>query len=276
MEVAKNMGLRIGLLGMPDNSATRVLLLELHRLGRRPDIVILLEPDINTQWRRLKRKLRAGGLLATASRIAYALSTRMFGNQGQQNSEVVPWPPEIHYVRNFNNKKCRWLIRNADLDILLLSTDSMIGRRTFSLPRYGTLNAHPGWIPAYRGLGSMLCMARDGIAPAISVHLVDEGVDTGPLILRKTIDPVVVERGDEAEHIYFIEQARMFVRVIDMIEQGKASPIDTFLEQSNMTRGIQAKEARTIQAKVRSRQHDLQSMEDRHSQSGSALEPITE
>jgi folate-dependent phosphoribosylglycinamide formyltransferase PurN len=53
-----------------------------------------------------------------------------------------------------------------------------------------TLNLHPALLPAYRGPALSLAMLRDdayATAGGASLHLMDEGFDTGPLIARRRI-----------------------------------------------------------------------------------------
>ena len=256
------MALRIGLLGMVDNVATPLLLSDLDRLGHLPRVVFLLKPDLRTHRRRLMRKLRGAGLAATVSRVADALTGPVLARSVPVRQSEVPAAYDVHIVRDFNALPCRQLIQEARLDLLLLSTDTMLKRETFTLPRIGCLNAHPGWLPAYRGLGSMSAMIRDGLAPAISVHFIDEGVDTGPTLIRESIDQLAARGGDKAERFLISESARMFAAAIERIERGDSDSIDTFLEPSNMTRGTPAKEARALQAQVAERAHRLIRMED--------------
>jgi methionyl-tRNA formyltransferase len=258
------MRLRIGILAMPDNVSTRIMLRELDRLGRRPDVLFLLNPDTRTQWQRVVRKLKAAGPKATMARVLYALKTRISSGKALVGTSL-PLPDTIHRVDNFNSAECQSLIRESRLDLLILSTDTMIRRGTFSLPRLGTLNAHPGWVPEYRGLGSLLRMLEDGMQPAISVHLIDEGVDTGPLLLRRSIEISGVPGSEAANADLHVKQAGMFAEVISMLERGEAKPIDVFLEPSSMTRGIPARRADEI---IRSARDER----DRKVASGSGLE----
>jgi folate-dependent phosphoribosylglycinamide formyltransferase PurN len=256
------MSLRTGILGMPDNVSTRIVLRELDRLGRRPDVLFLLDPDSRTQWRRLMRKLKAAGLKATMARVLYALKTRFSSGEALADA-TLPLPDTVHRVDSFNSAECQCLIRDSRLDLLILSTDTMIRRGTFSLPRFGTLNAHPGWVPKYRGLGSLLRMLEDGIQPAISVHLVDEGVDTGPLLLRRTVEISGVPGSEAANADLHIKQARMFAEAISMFERGEATPIDVFLEPSNMTRGIPSRRAEQIIKRARHDRDQSEATESR-------------
>lgn len=56
----------------------------------------------------------------------------------------------------------------------------------FQLPRLGTINIHPGWLPRYRGAAPDMWAIRNGDDEVgVTVHRVDEGMDTGPILARR-------------------------------------------------------------------------------------------
>jgi methionyl-tRNA formyltransferase len=53
------------------------------------------------------------------------------------------------------------------------------------IPRLGVLNIHPGWLPNYRGVMNYFWVIKnDEQYGGVSVHWIDEGIDTGPLLAR--------------------------------------------------------------------------------------------
>jgi len=241
---------RIGLLGMADNEATPILCDELAKLGVNLDAIFLLKPNFKTQRQRLIRKIKSAGVVATVKRIKYALLRAK--DSGLQPDKESPFSTTyFHTVSDFNEPEAQELIRKADLDLLLLHTDTIIKRATFTIPRIGCLNAHPGWLPMFRGLGSTASMLRDGYIPAITAHFINEGIDTGPVILRKMIPVEASTGGEDAEALWISQAALIFQEVIQIIREGKLSLIDTFLEPSSMTRGISSTETEYLQKKVR-------------------------
>jgi hypothetical protein len=88
----------------------------------------------------------------------------------------------------------------------------------------------------------MTRMIEDGLLPAISVHFVDEGVDTGPLVLRQTIDPKHFNDVANIDNVIYAYQAKGFKRALEILEAtgDRSCTIDTFLEPSRMTRGVTA------------------------------------
>ena len=89
------------------------------------------------------------------------------------------------------------------------------------------INIHPSLIPSFCGKGFYglkvheAALERGVKVTGATVHFVDEGTDTGKIILQK---PVMVEEGDTAEVLQkrVMEQAEWIIlpRAIDMIANG--------------------------------------------------------
>lgn len=56
----------------------------------------------------------------------------------------------------------------------------------FGLPRLGAVNIHPSLLPRYRGPAPVLWAIRNGDPViGVTVHRIDEGVDTGPILAQR-------------------------------------------------------------------------------------------
>jgi phosphoribosylglycinamide formyltransferase-1 len=68
------------------------------------------------------------------------------------------------------------------------------------LDRFRAINVHPSLLPAFPGMDAVGQALAAGVAETgVTVHFLDEGTDTGPVILQ---EPVAVEPGDTAETLY--------------------------------------------------------------------------
>lgn len=95
------------------------------------------------------------------------------------------------------------------------------------------INIHPSLIPAFCGTGYYglkvheAALHRGVKVVGATVHFVDEGTDTGPIILQKAVE---VQKGDTPEMLQrrVMEQAewRILPEVIDLIANGKVSVVD--------------------------------------------------
>jgi folate-dependent phosphoribosylglycinamide formyltransferase PurN len=243
----------VGVLGMPDNVNT-VRLLE--KFDRAPDVsvdfVIYWRPNLRQQCKRVLRKLKTSGVRATLQRIVYALGWSR-ASRADKTGERPPRKPIREYcVADHNSRECREIVKQEKADLLLLSTDAIIRSAVLKAPRLGVLNAHPGWVPQFRGLACLCPQLEAGFKPAISLHLADEGVDTGPLILRREFEfdwtlglDHVVEEMVRCRHELLLEGVRLY-------RAGKVELIDTFLEPSNMIRRMPLRRVRALDRRMRS------------------------
>ncbi len=95
------------------------------------------------------------------------------------------------------------------------------------------INIHPSLIPSFCGKGYYglkvheAALARGVRVAGATVHFVDEGTDTGPIILQKAVD---VEQGDTPECLQrrVMEQAewKILPQAIDLIANGKVTVTD--------------------------------------------------
>ena len=95
------------------------------------------------------------------------------------------------------------------------------------------INVHPSLIPSFCGTGFYGLKVHEGAlargvkVTGATVHFVDEGTDTGPIILQKA---VYIENGDTAEVLQkrVMEQAEWVIlpKAIDLIANNKVSIVD--------------------------------------------------
>ena len=73
-------------------------------------------------------------------------------------------------------------------DIALSLGNSYIGKRVFSIPRYGMLNIHHELLPEYRGAQTLLWELHDGRAmTGYTIHRIDATIDGGAILLRREV-----------------------------------------------------------------------------------------
>ena len=95
------------------------------------------------------------------------------------------------------------------------------------------INIHPSLIPSFCGMGYYglkvheAVLARGNKVTGATVHFVDDGADTGPIILQKAVD---VKNGDTPEILQkrVMEEAewKILPKAIDLIANGKVKVED--------------------------------------------------
>ena len=104
------------------------------------------------------------------------------------------------------------------------------------------INIHPSLIPSFCGKGYYglkvheAALARGVKVVGATVHFVDEGTDTGPIILQKAVE---VQQGDtpEIRQLSVMENAELKIlpRSIDLIANGKVQVVEnrTIIEEED-------------------------------------------
>lgn len=90
------------------------------------------------------------------------------------------------------------------------------------------INIHPALLPAFPGVdGPGQALAYGVKVAGCTVHLVDAGVDTGPVIAQSTV-PVL--EGDDRDRLaarILVEEHQLLVRVLGWVSQGRVRVVES-------------------------------------------------
>lgn len=83
------------------------------------------------------------------------------------------------------------------------------------------VNVHPSLLPSFPGLDPIGQALRHGVrVTGVTVHFVDEGVDTGPIVLQQALElPYAAALPDVEERIHAIEH-ELYPRAIQLLARG--------------------------------------------------------
>jgi len=86
------------------------------------------------------------------------------------------------------------------------------------------VNVHPALLPAFPGLNAVQQALDYGVKVfGVTVHFVDEGVDTGPIILQRAIElPGAIEAREVLERLHPIEH-ELLPEAVRLIAAGRVS-----------------------------------------------------
>ena len=94
---------------------------------------------------------------------------------------------EYLHLANINSVEFINQAKSFDCDLFVsMSFNQIFRKSTFSLPPLGTINCHAGKLPFYRGRNILnWALINDENEFGITVHFVDEGIDTGDIVLQR-------------------------------------------------------------------------------------------
>lgn len=146
---------------------------------------------------------------------------------------VVKSPKEFENREDFNKALLQILLDAAPDLVVLAGCLVVIPKEVVSAFPNRIINIHPSLIPAFCGTGYYglkvheKVLERGARVSGATVHFVDEGTDTGPIILQK---PVMVRDDDTPEVLQkrIMEQAewKIMPMAIDLIANGKVKVQD--------------------------------------------------
>ncbi len=106
-------------------------------------------------------------------------------------------------ARSVNSVQFKKEILKLNPDIILVgSWNEKFKKPIIDLPKIGTINCHPSLLPRYRGPNPYMRVIMNGEnETGITLHLMDENLDTGPILYQKKIDIVQGYDGDTGESL---------------------------------------------------------------------------
>jgi methionyl-tRNA formyltransferase len=235
----------IWLLGEPDNAATQSHVEFLQdKFPNKAIAIIAIRPSVRRDFKRLTKSLRNSGAIPAIRRVTAVLRNRLRGNAAISEpdargvADTVASQPELklHWVESFSSDDCLNIVRTNGIKFLLSATDTIIPTRLIQSIPFGIWNAHPGALPSYRGLGAADRMIADGLCPVVSLHLIDEGIDTGPLLIEREIDMSGCSSRIDLEERTRRYQSGLFFDLINLLDAEEPINLrDTFLSPSLVT-----------------------------------------
>lgn len=152
----------------------------------------------------------------------------------QHGIEAVCISPKDYESRDAFNEDFLAKLDSYNVDLVVLAGFLVvIPPQMIVKYRNRIINIHPSLIPSFCGTGYYGLKVHEGAlargvkVTGATVHFVDEGTDTGPIILQKA---VAVEKGDTPEILQrrVMEQAEWIImpQAINLIANGKVSVTD--------------------------------------------------
>ena len=142
--------------------------------------------------------------------------------------------PKDYESREVFNQALVDAIDSYEVDLVVLA-GYLVVIPEIMIERYRNriINIHPSLIPSFCGKGYYGLKVHEGVldrgvkVTGATVHFVDEGTDTGPILLQKAVE---VQAGDTPKILQqrVMEQAewKILPKAIDLIAAGKVSVVD--------------------------------------------------
>jgi phosphoribosylglycinamide formyltransferase-1 len=135
-------------------------------------------------------------------------------------------PTAVFARADFSDRAARdaalgdWLEQRGARLVVLAGYMELLGAPFVARFAGALINVHPSLLPAFPGIGAIAQALRYGVQVfGVTVHFVDDGVDTGPVILQRAVELPHAREEREVlsalrplEHAMLAEAVRMFAR----------------------------------------------------------------
>jgi len=135
----------------------------------------------------------------------------------------------VYFSKGTNSSETVTMLHRFSPDLLILGQTGIVEKQVLSIPIIGTLNAHPGMLPYYRGIDcpKWAIYHNDYDNIGCSVHWVDQHVDTGNIIMKKRYSLSQGESIRSLDHNLYNHCVELLAEVVLSLLAGKHMPTET-------------------------------------------------
>ncbi|MBK8710323.1 MAG: formyl transferase [Niastella sp.] len=164
-------------------------------------IDVILEEKENTK-KFLQRRIRRLGWGKVIGQMAFqvciAKPMSLFSQKRvaeilkENGMDDSPIPAaDVHAVHSVNHAETISLIKKINPDLVIVNGTRIISKKVIQAADCKMINTHAGITPKYRGVHGMYwaLVNRDIENSGVTVHYIDEGIDTGNIIYQENVLP---------------------------------------------------------------------------------------
>ena len=137
------------------------------------------------------------------------------------------------------------VLRSLEPDVVINQSDFLLQKPLLELPRVGVINRHGSRLPHHRGRLASFWQHREGEGRFwVTVHFVDEGLDTGPIILQRSFEiPAAAEYGAVLKAL-FEASTDVVLEALELLDSDDFETLDNPADEGSSHRHPTLEEAR--------------------------------
>jgi Methionyl-tRNA formyltransferase len=133
-----------------------------------------------------------------------------------------------------NSPRARAQLKQWSADLAIFTGGNILREETLKIFRLGVLNSHLAMLPEVRGMSSPEWSLLAGVPLGITIHFMDRGIDTGPILLRHefTVAPECDSLIDLRNRM-IAEGIELIVQTVSELDRGTISPVPQDSQQAS-------------------------------------------
>jgi methionyl-tRNA formyltransferase len=209
----------------------------INALHQRFRSLAVLEERPESKSHFIRRRARLIGWAAVLGQIAFGIITKIIHKTStarkteiMQANGLEPHPTDAvarYSIGSVNSDSCRSMLQRFRPTVVVVLGTRIIRPETLHCTDAAFINYHPGFNPKYRGMnGGYWALAEDDRTHAgVTVHLIDEGVDTGSILYTATFEPTP---RDNVVTYYYLQAAAavpILIRAVEDALERRRAPV---------------------------------------------------
>ncbi len=203
-----------------------------------PITVIQEQPE--TKLEIIRRRVRLLGWLRAIGQVAFGLFERIFLRDSSRLAVISakyglgPAPNAnltVHQVPSVNSPECHRLLAELQPPVVGVYGTRILKRATLKSVPAPFINYHAGINPKYRGQhpGYWALASDDAENAGVTIHVVDEGVDTGGVLYQARVHFECEDTIATYQHVQAAFAIPLFARALEDAVAGRLNPKDVDL-----------------------------------------------
>jgi methionyl-tRNA formyltransferase len=125
-------------------------------------------------------------------------------------------------VDSVNSNECLAYLKSINPDLVLVNGTRIISRKILNEIPCLFINSHVGITPEYRGVhGAYWALVNNDIENCgVTVHKIDEGIDTGAVIIQKKVNVTGKDNFVTYPYLQFASAIELLLEVIENFQKG--------------------------------------------------------
>lgn len=165
------------------------------------DITAVILEEKPSSWHLIRRRVKKIGLFKVFGQVLFILLNKILARMSiprimklliQFNLSDKEIPEEtVQKVKSINSQKTIEILHRLNPDAIVVNGTRIISKKVLASVTSPFINTHMGITPKYRGIhcGYWAIAMNDKENCGVTIHLVDEGIDTGGVLNQDTISP---------------------------------------------------------------------------------------
>lgn len=224
-----------------DGASSRVIY---HELKTECEIIAVVVEEKVSHKVLLKNRLKKIGILKVFGQICFKIFN-IFLNKLSQNriNEIIRLnnlnlsPIDSNIIVNvdsINDQQVEEILHKYNPDLIIVNGTRIIKGNILNCLDKPFINTHTGITPKYRGVhGGYWALANsDTINCGVTVHLVDEGIDTGTVLYQALIETSINDNFNTYPYLQTAKAIGLLKSVLSDVENHNLSPKKPLTKES--------------------------------------------